>query len=64
MPHRAATPTARQGLVEVVKVEEQGPLGRGEAAEVEEEGVAAELRREAAVRRSGQVRRHTAAAPR
>ncbi|HEX3172640.1 MAG TPA: hypothetical protein VHQ43_00290 [Solirubrobacterales bacterium] len=47
-----------------MKVEEQGPLGRGEAAEVEEEGVAAELRREAAVRRSGQVRRHTAAAPR
>ncbi len=38
---------AGQRLVEVVEVEEQGALGRGEDAEVGEVRVAAELRREA-----------------
>jgi hypothetical protein len=48
----------RQGLVEVVDVEQQRALGRREQAEVGQVGVAAELRREAAVGQRREVGGH------
>ena len=45
-------------LVEVVEVEDERALGRGEAPEVGEVGVAAELRVEADARRRGEVVGH------
>jgi hypothetical protein len=48
----------RQGLVEVVEVEQQPPLGRGEDPEVGEVGVAAQLDGEAGRGRAGQVGGH------
>ncbi len=49
---------AGQGLVEVVEVEEQGALRRGEDAEIGEVGVAAELRHKAGPRRVFEVGGH------
>ena len=49
---------ASKRLVEVVHVEQQVALRRGEEAEVREVGVAAELDIQAAVRMTGQVRTH------
>ena len=49
---------AGQGLVEVVEVEHEAAVGRGEDAEVGQVGVAAELRPQPRVRRRGQVGRH------
>ena len=49
---------AGEGLVEVVDVEDQRALGSGEAAEVGEVGVAAELDVEAGRRRGGEVGGH------
>jgi len=47
-----------EGLVEVVEVEDEPPLGRREHAEVREVGVAAELRRQARSRGAREVGRH------
>ncbi len=51
-------PRPRQRLVEVVGTEDQPPVGRREAAEVVDVGVAADLDHEARVRRRGEVGRH------
>ncbi len=51
-------PRARERLVEVVDVEHQIPLRRGEAAEVRQVRVPAQLRREARARRARQIRGH------
>ena len=51
-------PRPGQRLVEVVEVEDEPPLGRGEGAEVGEMGVAAELRLEARPRGPREIRRH------
>src|SRR4051794_20481236 len=50
-------------LVEVVDVEDELALGRGEAAEVRHVGVAAELRVQAGHRRVGEVRSHDGGRP-
>ena len=47
-----------KGLVEVVDVEEELPLGGGEPAEVRQVGVAAQLHDDARVRSSGEVGGH------
>ena len=54
---------SRQGLVEVVDVEVQAPLGGAEDAEVRQVGVAAELDAQAAGRRGGQVGGHDQGRP-
>ena len=51
-------PRARERLVEVVDVEDQPPLGRGEDAEVRQVRVPATLHREARARRRAQVLGH------
>ena len=51
-------PRAGEGLIEVVDVEEHLALGRGEDAEVEQVGVAAELHVETGDRSPGEVGRH------
>ena len=51
-------PRARQGLVEVVDVEHQLPLGRGEHPEVRQVRVTAELDGQARAGRGGQVGGH------
>ena len=48
----------RQRLVEVVHVEDQAPVGRGEEAEVEQVGVAAGLHPDVRRRRVGQIPGH------
>ena len=57
-PLQVPLPRPREGLVEVVQVEDELPVRRGEAAEVRQVGVAAELRGEPGARGLGQVRRH------
>ena len=57
-PLHVPLPRPRQGLVEVVEVEDEPPLRRGEGAEVGEVGVAAELRLEARARGRGEIGRH------
>ena len=52
-----------QRLVEVVEVEDERSLGRGEAADVREVGVAAQLHLEAGARRRGEVVRHDGRRP-
>ena len=49
---------AAEGLVEVVDVEGEVAVGRGEGAEVGDVGVAAELRNEAGVGMAGEVGGH------
>ena len=49
---------AGERLVEVVDAEHHSPVGRGEAAEVRQVGVAAELRVEARPRARREIRRH------
>ncbi|MNT09472.1 hypothetical protein D3C72_1442570 [compost metagenome] len=51
---------ALQGFVEIVDVEDQRALGAGKEAEVREVRIAAQLRRDAAVRQPGEVVRHQA----
>ncbi len=51
-------PRPRQGLVEVVEVEDEAAVGRGEGAEVGEVGVAACLHPQPGDRRRGEVGRH------
>ncbi len=51
-------PGPRQGLVEVVDVEDDAPVGGGEGAEVGEVGVAAGLHPQARVGGLGEVHRH------
>lgn len=48
-------PGAGVGFVEVVDIEDQVALGRGEATEVQQVAVAAERHDQAAVRRAGQI---------
>ena len=51
-------PRSGQCLVEVVDIEDQPPLGRGEPSEVDEMGVPAQLHGNLRRRRPGKVRRH------
>ena len=57
-------PRSRQRLVEVVEVEDQGPVGRGVPAEVRQVGVPAELDADAGGRRRARSEAMTAAVPR
>ena len=57
-------PRPRQGLVEVVDVEDQPPVGGGEDAEVRQVGVAAHLHPKPGLGRRRQVGAMIAAAPR
>ncbi len=61
--HDVVLERARQGLVEVVEVEEQGALRRGERPEVRQVRVAAELNRQARPGRARQVGGHDLGRP-
>ena len=49
---------AWQGFIEIIDVEQRAPFGRGEAAEIGQMRVTAELHGECRVRQAGQVLRH------
>jgi hypothetical protein len=51
-------PGRRQRLIEVIEVEHQGPLGRGEDPEIEQMAITARLHALAAHRRTRQVEGH------
>ena len=57
-PLHVPLPWTRQGLVEIVDVEDHLPLGRAEQAEVRQVRIAAELHRQAGTRGRGEVGGH------